>query len=162
MNYFTIFDLEEKYDLNLKELKDKYLKLMQIFHPDRAQIGEVKEYIEKSMMFNEAYKILSDSYERSRYMLNMYGYKIGDETILKPAELEEILEEYDTLETINNIDELKAKELCHNKKIEMILNKISESFINNKLTEALDYTVRLKYLTNLLKNIKAKMKHANN
>lgn len=162
MNYFTMFDLQEKYDLNLKELKDKYLKLMQIFHPDRAQIGEAKEYIEKSMMFNEGYKVLSDSYQRAKYMLNMYGYKIGDETILKPAELEEILEEYDTLETMQNVDELKEKELYHNKKIEIILSKISESFANNKLTDALDYTVRLKYFTNLLKNIKARMKHANN
>ena len=46
MNYFAIFGLEEKYDLSLKELKDKYLQLMQIYHPDRAQIGEAKEYIE--------------------------------------------------------------------------------------------------------------------
>lgn len=162
MNYFTIFDLEEKYNLDLKELKEKYLKLMQIFHPDRAQIGEAKEYIEKSMMLNEAYKILSDSYERARYMLNLYGYKIGDDSILAPSELEEILEEYDSLETINNVDKLKEKELKHNKKIEIILSKISTSFASNKLTEALDYTVRLKYFTNLVNNIKAKMKHANN
>lgn len=162
MNYFTIFGLEEKYDLSLKELKDKYLQLMQLYHPDRAQIGEAKEYIEKSMMFNEAYKILSDSYERAKYMLNMYGYKIGDDSILHPSELEEILAEYDTLETINSLDELKEKESRHNKKIEMILSKISESFIRNKVNDALDYTVRLKYFTNLLKNIKARMKHANN
>lgn len=162
MNYFTIFGLEEKYDLNLKELKDKYLQLMQIYHPDRAQIGEAKEYIEKSMMFNEAYKILSDPYERAQYMIGIYGYKVSDNSILPPSELEEILEEYNSLETIHNFDKLKAKELDHNKKIEIILSKISESFMNNKLTEALDYTVRLKYFTNLVKNIKVRIKHANN
>lgn len=162
MNYFAMFGLEEKYDLSLKELKDKYLQLMQVYHPDRAQIGEAKEYIEKSMMFNEAYKILSDSYERAKYMLNLHGHKIGDNSILQPAELEQILEEYDSLETINSFDKLKDKELRYNNKIEMILNKIGESFSNNKLAEALDYTVRLKYFTNLVKNIKVRMKHANN
>ena len=135
---------------------------MQIYHPDRAQIGEAKEYIEKSMMFNEAYKILSDPYERAQYMLGIYGYKVSDNSILLPSELEEILEEYNSLEAIHNFDKLKAKELDHNKKIEIILSKISESFMNNKLTEALDYTVRLKYFTNLVKNIKVRIKHANN
>lgn len=162
MNYFTIFGLEEKYDLSLKELKDKYLQLMQIYHPDRAQIGEAREYIEKSMMFNEAYKILSDSYERAKYMLSMYGYKIGHDSVLQPGELEEILEEYDSLETISSLHKLKEKALKNHKKIEIIQSKIGELFANNKLAEALDYTVRLKYFTNLVKNIKVRMKHANN
>lgn len=162
MNYFTLFNLEEKYDLDLKKLKEQYLQLMQKYHPDRAQIGEAKEYIEKSMKFNEAYKILVDPYERAKYLLNIRGYQIGDNNILKYEELEQILEEYDILDTINNLDKLKEKEFNTNKKIENILSKMNDSFANNKFNDALDYTVRLKYFNNLVKNIKAKIKHANN
>ena len=164
MNYFSLFDLETKYDIDKSDLKKRYLKALQKFHPDRAAMGETKEYIEKSMQINEAYKILSDSYERAKYLLLENGCNFEDKaltSVLKPDELEEILDEYDLIDAVDDIEKLKIKYEDKNLAIESVTSSLKKAFASKNFTLALDYTVRLKYLTNLVKNIKLKIKHAN-
>ena len=43
-----------------------------------------------------------------------------------------------------------------------MVQALIECFEDNNITKALDITLRLKYLTNLVKNIDLKIKHANN
>jgi hypothetical protein len=43
-----------------------------------------------------------------------------------------------------------------------LIREITNHFNKNNFTKALDISVRLKYLTNLVGNIKLKIKHANN
>ena len=43
-----------------------------------------------------------------------------------------------------------------------LIREITTHFNKNNFTKALDISIRLKYLTNLVGNIKLKIKHANN
>ncbi|MGC0371431.1 MAG: hypothetical protein DGJ47_000120 [Rickettsiaceae bacterium] len=164
MNYFTLLDMEEKYKIDSRRLKAQYLKALQLYHPDRAQIGEAKDYIERSMRINEAYKILSDDYERAKYILLQKGYDFQEESLRKVMsfdDLEGVLEDYSLVDNTNDILALKYKEKAKRGDIQDVVLVLNNSFEAGDFSKALDYTVRLKYLTNLVRNIKLKIKNAN-
>ena len=81
---------------------------------------------------------------------------------LSISELEGILDEYEEIEAMHELADLIAKE---QQKLAMkaeLIREITTHFNKNNFTKALDISIRLKYLTNLVGNIKLKIKHANN
>lgn len=166
MNYFQVLELEQRYDVEQKSLHDKYLAKQMEYHPDRVVDGVSKvSNIETSMLLNEAYKVLSDDYKRAEYLLKLNGFEVSDQQFnsqLSSIELEEVLEEYEEIEAMHETADLIKKE---QQKLAMkaeLIREITSHFNNNNFTKALDISVRLKYLTNLVGNIKLKIKHANN
>ena len=63
MNYFELFAIEQKYDIDQKLLQTQYFSLQAKYHPDRSQ-NEFERHgnLEYSMLINEAFKILQDDY----------------------------------------------------------------------------------------------------
>lgn len=165
-NYFQILELEQRYDIEQKLLQDKYLAKQMEYHPDSVVDGASKiRNIETSMFLNKAYKILSDDYKRAEYLLKLNGFEFNDQQLnsqLSISELEGILEEYEEIEAMHELADLIVKE---QQKLAMkaeLIREITNHFNKNNFTKALDISVRLKYLTNLVGNIKLKIKHANN
>jgi molecular chaperone HscB len=166
MNHFDLLGLAQKYDLDLSELKKQYFLMQAKYHPDRAkEPGEKKQALEISMQLNEAYKILQDDYLRAEYLLKLKGQKFDDQilkNVLPVEELEEFLSEFEVIEETSSRLTLEKMENTKLEEKAVLVAEITQRFAENKLNEALDLTVRLKYLTNLVGNIKAKLKHANN
>lgn len=166
MNYFQILDLEQRYDIEQNLLKSQYLAKQMEYHPDRASNNESKaKNIETSMLLNEAYKILSDDYKRAEYLLKLNGFPLSDEQLksqLKSDELEEILEEYEEIEEMHDAGELSKKEQQKLSLKGELIKALTDHFKANNFAKALDISIRLKYLTNLVGNIKLKIKYANN
>ena len=166
MNYFQILELEQRYDIEQGLLYSNYLIKQLEYHPDRVtdSVSKVKN-IEISMLLNEAYKVLSDDYKRAEYLLKLNGFEFSEKQLslkLSPHELEEILEEYEAIEEMHEMTDLIAKEKEKLVIKTELIKEITSHFSKNNFTKALDLTVRLKYLTNLVGNIKLKIKHANN
>ena len=163
--YFQLLDLQEEYTLDKKQLRKKYLEMQIKFHPDKA-IGEKqkREFLEKSMKLNEAEKILKDDYLRAEYMLKLAGAELNDYTLrdaISTDELEEIMEINEMVEATEDLHKLqKIMKLKLQEKEEMV-GKLGSFFDENNIAKALDLTVRLKYLTNLVRNIELKIKYAN-
>jgi len=161
MNYFKLLDITQKYDLDLNLLKAQYLNKQKTHHPDRAKNdAKRKEYITISMDINKAYKILKDDYLRAEYLLELLGQKFDDKSLknlLSTKYLEEIMywhelvDEHDQPLKLNNI---MQERLAEEKKIKLELIK---SFAISDITKSLDLTIRLKYLTNLVRNIRSKI-----
>lgn len=163
-HYFQLLDLPEKYAVDKKELKNKYLAMQIKFHPDKAiDEKQRREFLEKSMKLNEAEKILKDDYLRAEYMLKLAGAELNDHTLrgaISTDELEEIMEIHEAIESTEDLHTLqKIKSLKLQEKDEMV-KELGNSFDTNNIAKALDLTVRLKYLTNLVRNIELKVKHA--
>jgi molecular chaperone HscB len=165
MNHFELLNLEQRYDIDFRLLQKQYLLKQAFYHPDRASSGSNRiKNLDISMQLNEAYKILKDDYMRAEYLLKIL--KKFDENILHESltasELEEIIESHEELDLMDSVESLQRlkdnKMLAKSKMIEAL----TESFKDNNITKALDITVHLKYLTNLVKNIDLKIKHANN
>ena len=167
MNYFELFALEQNYILDQKRLRKQYLALQEKHHPDKAK-DELQRHknAEYSMLINEAFKVLKDDYLRAEYILKTKGEALDDnklKSVLSPGQLEEILEEYESIENIKgNLSSLYAIEKDKIEICKKLVHDIGIAFSENNIKQALDLTVRLKYLTNLVNNIKLKIKNADN
>ena len=163
-DYFQLLDLQKKYNIDKAQLKSKYLAMQIKFHPDRANGEEQRRiFLEQSMKLNEAEKVLKDDYLRAEYMLKLAGAKFDDKTLrdaISSKELEEIMEMHETIDDAEDLDELKQMEQIKLQEKNKMVQELEGYFNENNLAKALDLTVRLKYLTNLVKNIKLKVKNA--
>ena len=163
-DYFQLLDLQKKYNIDKAELKSKYLSMQIKFHPDRATSEEERRiFLEQSIKLNEAEKVLKDDYLRAEYMLKLAGSKFDDKTLrdaISANELEEIMEMHEMVDDSEDLDELKQMEQIKLQEKDKMVQELEGYFNENNLAKALDLTVRLKYLTNLVKNIKLKVKNA--
>lgn len=165
MNYFELLDLEQKYDIDSLRLNKQYFFMQAKYHPDRAVPGEKTQALEISIQLNEAYKILQDDFLRAEYLLKLKGQRFDDQILknsLTLEELEEFLSEFEAIEKASDRSSLEKMENTKLKEKVLLVTEITQKFAENKLNEALDLTVRLKYLTNLVGNIRTKLKYANN
>jgi len=160
-NHFKLFDIDQKFDLDLKELKTKYLSLQIKYHPDTAKDElEKRQKLEMSMLLNEAYKILYDDYSRAEYLLGILG-KLDKSAKLNQDELESFLREFEEVEELDH-DELVQKQQAKISEKKHMIAEIANSFSGEDFPKAQNLTVKLKYLMNLISNIKTKIDNANN
>lgn len=165
-HYFQLLDLPEKYVVDKTQLKNKYLEMQIKFHPDKAvDEKQRREFLEKSMKLNEAQKILKDDYLRAEYMIKLAGAELNDYTLRKTIstdELEEIMEIHEVIEATEDLHTLQKIMTQKLQEKDTMVRELGIYFDENNIAKALDLTVRLKYLTNLVRNIELKVKHANN
>ena len=82
-SYFELFDLELAFDLDVKRLHSEQQRLQAIFHPDRyVNAGEQEKRlsVQQASWINEAFDILSNPVKRARYMLELSGLELNDES----------------------------------------------------------------------------------
>ena len=94
---FKLMGISETFDLDLDELEKSYLKLQQLFHPDKySQLSdqEIKYSTLLSSMINEAYQKLNSSISRATILLKLNGYNphSEDKSFNDPDVLEEIMD----------------------------------------------------------------------
>lgn len=166
MNHFQLLGIKQQYNIDQAELKKQYFLMLAKCHPDKV-LNDSENYkaLELSININQAYKILQDDYLRAEYLLQLNGYKLDDETlknVLSTIELEKLWTDFETVEEEKNLEKLTSFEHQKLKEKDNLLQQITRKFSERKPKEALDLTVHLKYLTNLLGNIRLKIKNANN
>lgn len=166
MNYYEILDLTLAYDIDLNELRKKYLLAQNKYHPDQVQQGTEKiDYIEKSSLINIAYKTLSDDYKRAVYLLKCFGRDMESNDARKDLsreDLEKIWDDNELLDRLNDQNSLKRIEQEKLREKQLLISAISNAFQQKNFENALELTIKLKYLTNLVKNISLKIQNANN
>ncbi len=93
-NYFDHFDLPVQFQLDLESVRKKYLVISRQNHPDFAA-GEDEAY-EQALMAtsfnNQAYNVLSNNYERIKYVLELLGSPISTDDKLPPTFLMEMMD----------------------------------------------------------------------
>lgn len=104
MNYFQLFGLEEKFNLDTERLAQVYQKLQRSVHPDRFAHASSQEQmlaVQKSSMINDAYQSLKNPLKRAEYMLTLRGTEMPNEQasfkdnmfLMRQMELREMLAE---------------------------------------------------------------------
>ncbi|HEX3893853.1 MAG TPA: Fe-S protein assembly co-chaperone HscB [Terracidiphilus sp.] len=81
-NYFSVFGLVPRLDLDLGMLEHEFHKLSRKLHPDRfARAGNnEKEWsLADTALLNDAYRTLRDPVRRTEYLLKLHGAEIGEE-----------------------------------------------------------------------------------
>ncbi|WP_316353217.1 Fe-S protein assembly co-chaperone HscB [Candidatus Trichorickettsia mobilis] len=160
MNYFKLLNIKEGYDVDLDQLHQQYLSLQIIHHPDNITTDNKKDNISVSIDLNNAYKILKDEVLRAEYLLSLYSIDINAanfRTRLSAIELQNI---WQNLEKVEEISDYKILELEYQHqqlvKAEILVN-LTKAFADKQWSLVVDLTIRLKYLVNLINNIKFKI-----
>uniref|UniRef100_A0A2P2JUB4 J domain-containing protein n=1 Tax=Rhizophora mucronata TaxID=61149 RepID=A0A2P2JUB4_RHIMU len=109
INYFQIFGLEKKYEIEGVNLEGKYKDWQKKLHPDLVHSKSEKERefaSEQSARVIDAYRTLSDPLSRAIYILRLEGVDVNEEeTIAEPGLLAEILE---IREAVDEASDVKA------------------------------------------------------
>jgi molecular chaperone HscB len=82
-NYFSVFNLEPKLDLDLAALEQEFHRLSRRLHPDRfARAAETEKQwsLADTALLNDAYRTLKDPLRRTEYLLKLEGAEIGEES----------------------------------------------------------------------------------
>ncbi len=81
-DYFSVFGLEPKLNLDLPALEHEFHRLSRKLHPDRfarAQENEKQWSLADTALLNDAYRTLKDPIRRTEYLLKLLGAEIGEE-----------------------------------------------------------------------------------
>ena len=100
-NYFELFNMEIKTNVDHKLLDQKYNTYQKKFHPDNfvnSTNYEKKISLKYISYINEAYKILKNDYFRGIYLLKLKGHVVEDnsldnEFLLNQMDLREKIDE---------------------------------------------------------------------
>jgi len=163
MNYFTLFNVPEKFKINKKLLSENFYKLQLKFHPDlfiNSSNSEKKIILEKSIEINKGYKTLENFLSRAIYLLFLNGLKIKKETILLKnnnflIKYFSLYEELDCLKE-NNFDEIRLNHFVKNieKKIINYENQIEVEFEKKNYQEVIEIISKLLFFKKIKINLK--------
>ena len=81
-DYFSVFGLVPRLDLDLGMLEHEFHKLSRKLHPDRfgrASANEKEWSLAGTALLNDAYRTLRDPIRRAEYVLKLHGAAIGEE-----------------------------------------------------------------------------------
>ena len=119
-NYFELFNLPEKFQIDSVKLQENYRSIQKEIHPDRFATSTENEKTQsmiKSTQVNDAYQTLKSTTKRARYILSLH--KSVEKITLPPDFLMQQMEWEEHLEDIEkNNKELDQFKLAINKKYE--------------------------------------------
>ncbi|HTW82341.1 MAG TPA: Fe-S protein assembly co-chaperone HscB [Terracidiphilus sp.] len=81
-DYFTVFGLEPRLNIDLAALESEFHRLSRKLHPDRfarATESEKEWSLADTALLNDAYRTLKDPLRRTEYLLKREGAEIGEE-----------------------------------------------------------------------------------
>ncbi len=81
-DYFSVFGLEPRLNLDLAALEHEFHRLSRKVHPDRfarAEENERQWSLADTALLNDAYRTLKDPLHRTEYLLKLHGAEIGEE-----------------------------------------------------------------------------------
>jgi len=81
-DYFSVFGMEPRLNLDLAELEHEFHRLSRKVHPDRfARAGDNERQwsLADTALLNDAYRTLKDQLHRTEYLLKLQGAEIGEE-----------------------------------------------------------------------------------
>ena len=116
-DYFTIFGLAPRLNIDEAALQKKLYELSRQFHPDRfadRPESERQFALDFTAMLNDAYRTLRDPVRRAEYLLKREGFDIGEQRSnnVPPELLEEVFELNMMLEELRDGDEGAREQLA--------------------------------------------------
>lgn len=82
-DYFALFGLNLSFDIDTRKLHSEQQRLQSTFHPDRfvnASEQDRRLSVQQAAWINQAYETLSNPVKRARYMLQVSGLDMSDES----------------------------------------------------------------------------------
>ena len=133
-NYFELFNLPEKFQIDSVKLQENYRSIQKEIHPDRFATSTENEKTQsmiKSTQVNDAYQTLKSPTKRAKYILSLH--RSVEKITLPPDFLMQQMEWEEHLEDIEkNNKELDQFKLTINKKYEEYSLMLSTQIDNDQ------------------------------
>ncbi|KAI8618808.1 HSCB C-terminal oligomerization domain-containing protein, partial [Chytriomyces sp. MP71] len=134
------------FDVDLGALKQRFLALQQIVHPDANSQRSQREFSEKQSVFiNKAYQTLRDPLSRAKYMLHLNGIHI-DESVKGGMDPSSLMKIMDIWEAIEEVEDQAGLDILMKENEERISTEVQAS---SKAFEASDLEAARKAVTKL-------------
>lgn len=82
-NYFEVFDLPSKLQVDTESLEKQFYMLSRKLHPDRfasKPMAEQEAALAQSSLLNDAYRTLKDPILRTQYLLKLQGVELEEQS----------------------------------------------------------------------------------
>ena len=96
---FTVFGLEHRLDLDMRQLERRYLELSRVSHPDQNRTAGTEDcaaVLSRSAEINDCWRVLKDRWQRARALIGLRApdlldqhRQLGQEFLLEAMELAE-------------------------------------------------------------------------
>ena len=86
MDYFTLFGLPARYQLDTQALSLRFQDLQRQYHPDKFASGSQAEQlaaVQQSATINQAWQTLRHPLMRAEYLLSLHGFDLASEARLE-------------------------------------------------------------------------------
>lgn len=159
-DYFALLGFERYFNIDYDQLEKRYFELQRQFHPDRVigkSSSERLAALNKSTDINAAYEALKQPLKRAEHLLKLNGVSVNEENgSVKPSQelLMEMLELQERLSEAANPGEISSYTKMAEQETEKSIRGLIKAFEEDKLDEAAQLTIRLKYLTKFFDEIK--------
>ncbi len=143
-NYFELFGLKPKFDINVDDLTDRYLRLQSSSHPDcYHDVGSKRDIQSNAILINEAYQTLKSPLRRAEYLLS-FMLKAYD--VMKPTQ--DLL-----MEIMEMREQVKGEDPFLNEAYNTCIEDIKAAFDNNDTYDMAYNAMKLKYITKIKEDI---------
>ncbi|XP_063929865.1 iron-sulfur cluster co-chaperone protein HscB [Zophobas morio] len=148
-NYFKVFELDEHFDIDQKQLTRKYRQMQSQLHPDKFTNKSEKEKDiseEFSSLVNKAYNTLQMPLKRAIHLLHVKGETIEEgQRIDDPEFLMGIMELNEEVENADTDEKLKNLKYKNDNELLKIAKEIKTCFDENQITKAKETIIKMKY-----------------
>ncbi len=163
-NYFDLLGLPKQFELDEKQLRDVYLKMQRICHPDQlANKGAADRMaaMQTSADMNQAYLTLKDPLKRAEYLLLLDDVKVGSEQgALKPSQML-LMESMELREALMETDDAEGLAKLSTQAAENLLNyqtSFAENYAQKHVTKAAEAAIGWRLTAKFASEINAKQK----
>ncbi|KAL3839394.1 hypothetical protein ACJIZ3_023985 [Penstemon smallii] len=149
IDYFRIFGLERKYNIEGGELEGKYKDWQKKLHPDlvHSKSQREREYAaEQSARVIDAYRTLADPLSRAIYIVNLEGVVVDEEErITDPELLAEIMELREAVDEAEGAQSLNQIQAQLQEKLKYWSKSFEDAFLSKNYEDALASIRRMTY-----------------
>ena len=167
-NYFEFFGLEERFDIDLDELRKNFISKSKEFHPDfhtDASEEEQERILEISTVNNEGWKILSDLQHRIAHILQLKEAmpeegkaQVPQDFLMEMMEINEALMELEFEENASDknkiLTQLEELENALHKEGKAAMDQWDKDQVETGLSSVRDYYLKLKYINRIKERLK--------
>lgn len=153
MNHFELFELEPALEIDLTQLKAKFLKLQQQYHPDNNQ-DQIEQAIAKSSQVNQAYDALKHVDSRAAYLLQLQKQDGGLEQSIHDFEfLQSALELREQLDEATSSEQLQGLRTEVEQWVNALIKEFQIDYAEQDWSEARDTVRKLRFFRHVLMDI---------
>ncbi|NSM57063.1 molecular chaperone Hsc20 [Wolbachia endosymbiont of Atemnus politus] len=148
-NYFTLFEIEQAFNISFDELEKKYIAL------SRADINEKQS---KNMEnINKAYQVVKSPLKSAAHLLDHFGVKSQKDHINSKI----LNESMEIREYLLDCDDLQFASWMIDEKIKGCTKNLINAFAAKNFGEAITHVLRLKYLYKSFEEMKKNAANSN-